>query len=103
MFYTWQGDDLVLRCHLQPKASRSEFCGSHDERLKLRIAAPPVEGRANTELIAFLAKAFGVAQRAVSIESGSSGRRKTIRIAAPQTLPPELGIARAAGHQKPEG
>ncbi len=92
MFYRWQDEDLLLHCHLQPGAKRSEFAGEHGGRLKLRIAAPAVEGKANAALIAFLAKAFGVAKRAVAIEAGELGRQKTLRIAAPQRLPVELGI-----------
>jgi uncharacterized protein (TIGR00251 family) len=65
-FYRWQNGDLLLFCHLQPQASRDEFAGTiagsadiHVERLKIRITAPPVDGRANIQLIAFLAKQFG--------------------------------------------
>jgi len=61
-FYRWDGDDLILDCHLQPKASRDEFAGLHGERLKIRLTAPPVEGKANAHLLAFLAAAFGVAK-----------------------------------------
>jgi uncharacterized protein (TIGR00251 family) len=46
--------------HIQPKASRDEWSGLHGERLKLRIKAPPVDGKANAYLIGFLAKEFGI-------------------------------------------
>ena len=91
--YRWQDGALLLFCHLQPGASRAEFAGLHGERLKIRIDAPPVDGKANAELIAFVAAQFGVAKKAVSIVSGASGRQKTVRIEMPATLPPALSIA----------
>ncbi|MFC6670312.1 DUF167 family protein [Marinobacterium aestuariivivens] len=93
-FYRWQGDDLILSCHLQPRASRDEFCGRHGDSLKIRIQAPPIEGRANDRLIRFLARQFGVAKSAVEILGGELGRQKRVRIAAPERLPEELGIER---------
>lgn len=95
MFYRWQGDDLLLSCHLQPKASCDEFSGAHGERLKIRITAPPVDGKANAHLIGFLAAQFGVAKQAVVIERGDTGRQKTVRIICPAQLPPQLAIAPA--------
>lgn len=91
--YRWQDGDLLLFCHLQPGAKRDEWAGLHDGRLKLRIAAPPVEGKANARLIAFVAAQFKVPRQAVSLVSGDSGRRKTLRIAGPLEPPPALGIA----------
>ena len=66
--------------HIQPRASKTGFQGEHDGRLKIRLAAPPVDGAANDELTRFLATAFGVQRRAVAILSGESGRRKRVRI-----------------------
>ncbi|PBV75933.1 YggU family protein [Pseudomonas aeruginosa] len=92
-FYRWDGEDLLLDCHLQPKASRDEFAGLHGERLKIRLTAPPVEGKANAHLLAFLGKAFGVAKSLVSLESGELNRQKRVSIRRPTRLPEELGIA----------
>lgn len=92
-FYRWQDGALTLFCHLQPKASCDEFAGQHGDRLKIRITAPPVDGKANAHLIAFLATQFGVAKQAVSIVSGDSGRQKTVRIENPKQLPAALSIA----------
>jgi uncharacterized protein (TIGR00251 family) len=91
-YYDWRGPDLVLYCHLQPQAARDEFVGvvrsdPHGERLKIRIKAPPLDGQANARLTAFLAREFGVIQRAIHIESGASGRLKTVLIERPASLP----------------
>ncbi len=92
--YRWDGEDLVLAVHLQPKASKDEFAGLHGDRLKIRLTAPPVEGKANAHLMAFLAKAFGVPKNQVSLESGELNRQKRVRIARPQRLPEGLQITR---------
>ena len=91
-WYRWSGDDLILDCHLQPKASRDEFAGLHGDRLKIRLTAPPVEGKANAHLMAFLAAAFGVAKSQVSMESGELNRQKRVRIRSPRTLPDRPGL-----------
>jgi uncharacterized protein (TIGR00251 family) len=90
-------DGLVsLNLHVQPRASRTCILGLHDGRLKLAITAPPVEGQANSQVIAFLAKLFHVPKGAISLESGSLGRSKRLTIAglslgeAAQTLAPFL-------------
>ena len=89
-WFRWDGEDLVIDCHLQPKASKDEFAGLHGERLKIRLTAPPVEGKANAHLMAFLGKAFGVAKSLVTLESGELNRQKRVRIHAPQKLPEAL-------------
>ena len=93
-FYHWQGEDLLLDCHLQPGAKRAEFAGQHGERLKIRISAPPVDGKANEALIRFLADAFDVSRQQVSLLSGQSSRQKRLLIQTPRQLPTELGIQR---------
>ncbi|GAA6132502.1 DUF167 family protein [Halopseudomonas sabulinigri] len=93
-FYSWRGETLLLDLHLQPGASRIGFAGLHGERLKVRISAPPVDGKANSLLLAFLADAFAVSKQQVSLLSGQSSRQKRIAIHAPQQLPAELGIQR---------
>lgn len=93
-YFQWDGNDLILDCHLQPKASKDEFAGLHGERLKIRLTAPPVEGKANAHLLAFLGKAFGVAKSQVELLSGELNRQKRVRIQTPQKLPelPGLGF-----------
>lgn len=91
-YFRWDGDDLILDCHLQPKASSDEFAGLHGDRLKIRLTAPPVEGKANAHLLAFLGKAFGVAKSQVSLISGELNRQKRVRIQRPQKLPDLPGL-----------
>nr|WP_298174715.1 DUF167 domain-containing protein [uncultured Pseudomonas sp.] len=91
-FYRWDGEDLILECHLQPKASSDAFAGLHGERLKIRLTAPPVDGKANAQLLAFLARAFAVAKNQVKLESGQQSRLKRVRIQRPQRLPEELAL-----------
>jgi len=71
---------LVLRLHVQPRASRSELVGLHGDRLKLRLAAPPVEGRANEALVAFLAEALGLKRQQLELLRGLQGRDKDLLI-----------------------
>ena len=71
---------MVLELHVQPGASRTEFAGRHGERLKLRLAARALDGKANEALIAFLAEHYKVPKRNVRIASGLKSRRKRIII-----------------------
>ncbi|MEO8133980.1 MAG: DUF167 domain-containing protein [Betaproteobacteria bacterium] len=80
-------DPLTLRVHVQPGARRTEVAGIHGERLKVRLAAPPVDCQANAALIAFVADAFGVPLRNVELVAGASSRQKTLRVAAPVRRP----------------
>lgn len=91
--YQWQGSDLLLRCHLQPKASSDEVAGLHGDRIKLRITAPPVDGKANAHLVQWLGKLFQVPKSRVRILQGESGRSKNILIQAPAFIPAEFAIS----------
>lgn len=86
-WYRWEGPDLWLAVHIQPRARQDEIVGPHGDRLKIRITAPPVDGKANAHLIRFLADCFGVPAGAVELLAGSSGREKRLRIHAPRRLP----------------
>src|SRR3569833_2909822 len=72
--------DITLNIRVVPRASKSEIVGLQDDVVKVRIAAPPVAGAANAELIKLLAKAFGVPKSGVEIVSGLSGRTIRVRI-----------------------
>ena len=71
---------ITFAVRVQPRASHSGVVGEHDGALKIRLAAPPVEGEANEELIRVLAKLFGVLRGQVSILSGQTSKSKLIRI-----------------------
>jgi len=71
---------LVLSLHVQPGAKKTEFAGPHGEAMKLRLAAPPVDGKANAALTVFLAAFCGVGRSAVSLVSGETSRAKRVRI-----------------------
>lgn len=92
-WYRWQGDDLLLTLRIQPRASRDEIVGPHGDTLKVRITAPPVDGKANQHLLRFLAEVFDVPQASVELITGETGREKRIRITRPRRLPGNAGIA----------
>ena len=87
-WYAWEGDDLILSLRIQPKASRDEWVGPHGDNCKVRITAPPVDGKANAHLLQFVAKTCGVAKSQVSLVSGETARNKRVRVIAPRRLPP---------------
>lgn len=93
MFYSWAAGQLILECHVQPGARSEGFAGLHGGRLKIRVATPPVDGKANERLIAYLAAAFGVPKSQVSLLQGASSRHKRVGITDPAVLPSELGIS----------
>ncbi len=82
------GTDLLLELRVQPRASRSEFAGTFGDRLRVRLQAPPVDGRANAALVEFLADSFAVSRSQVQIERGLTGRDKRVRIRNPGPLAP---------------
>ncbi len=82
-----------LEVWVQPGARRSEISGLHGERLKIKLSAPPIEGRANRLLLKFLAEILDVPPAGVELVSGAGGRAKSVRIAAPaQEVRRRLGV-----------
>ena len=80
----WARDEAggaVLEVLVQPRASRTRVVGEHEGRLKVALAAPPVEGEANRALVELLARLLGVRRTDVTIARGEAGRRKTVRVA----------------------
>ncbi|STO55267.1 Uncharacterised ACR, YggU family COG1872 [Canicola haemoglobinophilus] len=82
------GDDLRLRIFLQPKASKDQIIGLHDNELKISITTPPIDGQANAHLLKFLSKAFKVAKSEIVLEKGELNRHKQILIPQPKIIPP---------------
>ncbi|MBM3365693.1 MAG: DUF167 domain-containing protein [Betaproteobacteria bacterium] len=75
-----QGDDLRLAVYVQPNAATSAVVGEHDGALKLKLKAPPVDGKANDALQSIIAELLGVARRDVSLLQGLSSRKKVISV-----------------------
>jgi uncharacterized protein len=74
------GDGVILRVRVTPRAVRNAFEGLADGALRVRLAAPPVEGAANRALLAFLADALGVPKGSLEIARGERGRQKLVRV-----------------------
>lgn len=89
-WFRWDGPDLFLQVQVQPRASRAAVAGVIGDHLKIRLTAPPLAGRANTDLIAMLAKLFGVPKSQITLLRGETSRRKQLRIHAPKKLPETL-------------
>lgn len=77
---TQDGSTLIFNVKVVPRASRSEIAGEHGDALRVRIAAPPVDGAANSELLRTLATAFNIPMRHVEIRVGHSSAVKRIAI-----------------------
>jgi len=92
-WYRWEADTLLLSLRVQPRAKRDEFIAPHGDHFKVRITAPPVEGKANAHLLRFLARAFGVNRSQISLQTGQANRNKVVRIRTPSKFP--LPINRA--------
>lgn len=89
-WFSWKDEDLVLHLHVQPRSSKDGFGEIHNHRLKLRLTAPPVDGKANQQLIAFLGKQFGIPKTSIQITSGENSRLKSVLLRHPARLPENL-------------
>ena len=78
---------LLVHVHAQPGAKRTELAGLHGEALKIRVAAPALADRANQALVEFLAQAFGVVRRDVSLVAGAKSREKRFEIRGSRVAP----------------
>lgn len=84
---TQQKEGYVLTLHIQPNAKKTEITGVHGDALKVRLQAPPVDGKANDALCAFFAEIFAVRRQSVVLLSGETSRQKRILIKNATTLP----------------
>lgn len=78
--YSEKDGSLTFTVRVVPRASRSEIVGAHDGALRVRLAAPPVDGAANEELVRTLARAFKVSRQAVRITAGTTAKLKQVRV-----------------------
>jgi len=91
-WYHWDGPDLLLKLKLQPRSSSDTFAGPQNNRMRVRITAPPVDGKANSHLLVWLAKQFGVAKTSITLESGYSSPMKRVRVKNPGRIPDSVSI-----------
>lgn len=89
-WYRRNADVVTLTLHVQPGAKRSEIAGLYGAALKIRLAAPPIEGRANEALLKFIAALFGVPLRQVELKQGGQSRRKVVAITGSNIDPENL-------------
>jgi uncharacterized protein (TIGR00251 family) len=87
-WYRRNGEIITLTLHVQPGAKRSEISGLHGDALKLKLAAPPIDGRANEALLKYLAVFFKVPLRQVELKQGAQSRHKVVAITG-SSLDPE--------------
>ena len=87
-WWTPKGDGITVAVRVMPGARRSEVVDAAGERLRIKVAAPAVEGKANIEVVRFLAEVFGVRRSAVSILRGEHSRDKTVRVVGIDHPPP---------------
>lgn len=79
-WYVSKGDCITLMLHVQPGAKQTTVAGLHGDALKIRLAAPPIEGRANEALLRFIADTFKVPLRNVELKQGGQSRHKRIEV-----------------------
>ena len=90
---------VLLTVRVLPRSSRCGIVGPHGDALKMKIVSPPVDGRANDEVVAFLAATLGIKKDRVSIVSGHTSRQKTVAITGcrRQDLEPYVATAKKQG------
>lgn len=93
MWYSREGDNLTIHIYAQPGAKSTQIVGIHDGALKIRLNAPPVDGRANDALQKFLAKQFNVSTKCVQLITGEKNRRKKFFILSSYVDPESLSSA----------
>lgn len=71
---------ISMTLHIQPGAKKTEFAGRHGDALKIRLAAPPVDGKANEALLRFIAETLHLPKSAVTLKSGQTSRHKVLEV-----------------------
>ncbi len=75
-----QSGSIILRVKVEPRSSRSGISGLYGDSLKVKLTSPPVEGKANNEIISVLSKVLGIKKKQIEIVSGRSSKNKIIRL-----------------------
>ena len=94
-WYRWEGTLLQLQLRIIPRATKTMFGTRRGERWIVRVKSPPVDGKANVELVKFLANAFGCQRNAITLRQGETSRDKLIEIEGPTKIPSKLPIIRS--------
>jgi uncharacterized protein (TIGR00251 family) len=89
-WYRSEGGAIILTLHVQPGAKRSEISGLHGDALKIRLASPPIEGRANEALLRFIAELFAVPLRNIELLRGAQSRHKIVKVTGSKVSPENL-------------
>jgi uncharacterized protein (TIGR00251 family) len=89
-WYRRNGEVITLTLHVQPGARHSEIVGLHGDALKIKLAAPPVEGRANDALLKYIVDLFAVPLRNVELKQGGQSRHKVVAISGSKVEPESL-------------
>jgi uncharacterized protein (TIGR00251 family) len=87
-------EKIILKVYLQPKSSKNEIVGPYRDGIKVKVTAPPIEGKANEALIRFLAKELGISPSCIEITKGLHAREKTLNISSSKGLPDLLNSAK---------
>ncbi|EHL31984.1 DUF167 domain-containing protein [Legionella drancourtii] len=91
MWYKRDAEQIIINLYIQPGAKHTEIAGFHGEALKIRLHAPPIEGRANEALLKFIAQIFAVPTRQVVLKRGDKSRLKTLIITGSCIDPANIG------------
>lgn len=86
-YFYWQEQDLYLLVRVQPRSAQDQINGVLNNRLKIKLTAPPVDGKANTQLVKYLARQFRIPASRVAVISGHTGQNKKLMISHPKTIP----------------
>ncbi len=89
-WYSREGETITLVLHVQPGAKCNEIAGLHGDALKIRLAAPAIEGRANEALLRFIGECFQVPQRNVELRQGAHSRHKRVEVRGSTVVPENL-------------
>lgn len=92
VWYRYEGNTIFLDIYVQPGAKKTEIVGFHESSLKIRLASPPIDGRANKALLKYIGKLFDVPMKQVVIKRGNKSRHKVIAVVASRINPLNIPI-----------